>query len=106
MSLGFGNGTPDGVTTAWGARMITHGDQLDFVNDRQDATGEPYDRKALLVKLGQVKLIDAIREKYKEHYNTSFTDTLEDEQTFTHEGITVTFAARGGYCYVSAFEAD
>lgn len=49
MRLRFGYRVPDGVTAAWGARLIvTQDGDVDLVYDRQDAVGPDAERRALV----------------------------------------------------------
>jgi len=104
--LAFGYPPPEGVTAAWGARLIVtqHG-MTDLVYNRQDAYGEWDDLKAWLDPPSGVlrKALDVLSEKLKS-YQVKTREAEEVTLYLDDKGI-VKGNSNGsaGYFYVCAY---
>lgn len=107
LGFGYNRGLPDGITRAWGARLIV--DQrghTDLVHNRQSWIGEPGETQALQDWLNGgaiAKAREAASEKLRS-YEISTRDasevTLYEDETGKIVGNT---NASAGYLYIAAW---
>lgn len=101
---------PDGVTTAWGARLIiTQDGMVDQVWDRIDTCGAAEPRRRLLDHLGE-HVKDAPHRQLTQLLENYELSTREDREVVLYEDDVVRVLgspqASAGYFYVSAFLLD
>jgi len=112
LRFGYRRGIPEGITTAWGARLIAPDD---LVWDRQDLVAESDEDKAALIEWlngGAIaKMREALRERYspyggRYHGESEIVPTEDREHVLYQDetGIIVgNTNASHGYVYVSGW---
>lgn len=95
---------PEGVSAAWGARLIVGQDgYVDLVPDRQDAVGADEPRKALLAKLNAAKPLKNLEALLRD--GTVQTRVPGEVTVYEDADIVVRGDSRGsaGYFYIVAY---
>ena len=95
---------PEGVSAAWGARLIVGQDgYVDLVPDRQDAVGAAEPRKALLAKLNAAKPLKNLEALLRD--GTVQTRVPGEVTVYEDADIVVRGDSRGsaGYFYIVAY---